>query len=140
MQKKVKKISDYIGFRYFLLIVLALTGLVQFLFMQSNMQEHTYKVEELQLAPETIRSPKTIVDEGKTEQDRLAAAEQVEPVYETLRGWAKPTVGVTKHEDLPAKALAFIARIEALLEVPVHIISTGPDRAETITLRHPFSV
>ena len=66
--------------------------------------------------------------------------EQVEPVYETLRGWAKPTVGVTKHEDLPAKALAFIARIEALLEVPVHIISTGPDRAETITLRHPFSV
>ncbi|MBA3989337.1 MAG: adenylosuccinate synthase [Idiomarina sp.] len=65
--------------------------------------------------------------------------EKVEPVYETMRGWAKPTVGVTKHEDLPAKALAFIARIEALLEVPVDIISTGPDRAETITLRHPFS-
>lgn len=65
--------------------------------------------------------------------------EKVVPVYETMRGWAKPTVGVTKHEDLPAKALAFIARIEALLEVPVDIISTGPDRAETITLRHPFS-
>lgn len=89
MQKKVKKISDYIGFRYFLLIVLALTGLVQFLFMQSNMQEHTYKVEELQLAPETIRSPKTIVDEGKTEQDRLAAAEQVEPVYTFNESMAK---------------------------------------------------
>ena len=81
MQTKVKKISDYIGFRYFLLIVLAVTGLVQFLFMQSNIQEHTYNVEELQLAPETIRSPKTIVDEGKTEQDRLIASEQVEPVY-----------------------------------------------------------
>ncbi|MCC5878989.1 MAG: adenylosuccinate synthase [Idiomarina sp.] len=65
--------------------------------------------------------------------------DKVEPVYETMRGWAKPTIGVTRHEDLPAKALAFIARIEALLEVPVDIISTGPDRAETITLRHPFS-
>lgn len=81
MQKKVKKLSDYIGFRNFLLIALALTGLVQFLFLQSNIKEHTYNVEELQLAPETIRAPKTIVDEGKTEQDRLLAAEQVEPVY-----------------------------------------------------------
>lgn len=63
----------------------------------------------------------------------------VEPVYETMRGWAQATVGVTQHEDLPAEALAFIARIEALLDVPVDIISTGPDRAETITLRHPFA-
>ncbi|OCS94597.1 HD family phosphohydrolase [Caryophanon latum] len=89
MQKKVKKISDYIGFRYFLLIVLALTGLVQFLFMHSNIQEYTYTVEELQLAPETIRSPKTIVDEAKTEQDRLLAAEQVEPVYTFNESMAK---------------------------------------------------
>ncbi|MEE1130837.1 MAG: HDIG domain-containing protein [Caryophanon sp.] len=89
MQKKVKKISDYIGFRYFLLIVLALTGLVQFLFMHSNIQEYTYTVEELQLAPETIRSPKTIVDEAKTEQDRLLAAEQVEPVYTFDESMAK---------------------------------------------------
>lgn len=85
----MKKISDYIGFRYFLLIVLALTGLVQFLFMHSNIQEYTYTVEELQLAPETIRSPKTIVDEAKTEQDRLLAAEQVEPVYTFDESMAK---------------------------------------------------
>lgn len=66
--------------------------------------------------------------------------EQVEPVYETMSGWKKPTIGVTRHEDLPTEALAYIARLEALLEVPVDIISTGPDRAETITLRHPFAV
>ncbi|RUO30648.1 adenylosuccinate synthase [Aliidiomarina sedimenti] len=63
----------------------------------------------------------------------------VEPVYQTMKGWQQPTIGATKHEQLPAEALAFIARIEALLEVPVDIISTGPDRIETITLRHPFS-
>lgn len=65
--------------------------------------------------------------------------EQVKPVYETMKGWDTPTIGATQHEQLPAEALAFIARIEALLEIPVDIISTGPDRAETITLRHPFS-
>ncbi|CUS47517.1 MAG: adenylosuccinate synthase PurA [Idiomarinaceae bacterium HL-53] len=64
--------------------------------------------------------------------------ETVTPVYETLAGWKDQTEGVTEHAELPANALAFIARIEALLGVPVDIISTGPDRAETIVLRHPF--
>ncbi|RUO26729.1 adenylosuccinate synthase [Aliidiomarina minuta] len=64
----------------------------------------------------------------------------VEPVYESMPGWTTPTIGATKHQDLPTEALAFIKRLEVLLEVPVDIISTGPDRAETITLRHPFAV
>lgn len=81
MQRNVKKISDYIGFRYFLIITLVLLGVVQFLFLQSSVREDTYDIRELQLASETIRSPKTIIDEQKTQQDRLIAAEQVEPVY-----------------------------------------------------------
>lgn len=62
----------------------------------------------------------------------------VKPVYETLPGWSGKTIGVTEHAALPNNALAYIARIEALLGIPVDIISTGPDRAETIVLRHPF--
>jgi len=62
----------------------------------------------------------------------------VEPVYETMKGWQQSTVGLTQHSELPPEALAYIARIEALTGVPVDIISTGPDRAETIVLRHPF--
>ncbi|MAD53472.1 adenylosuccinate synthase [Idiomarina sp.] len=65
--------------------------------------------------------------------------EAVEPVYETLPGWQASTVGVTEHNQLPPQALAYIARIEALTGVPVDIISTGPDRKETIVLRHPFA-
>jgi adenylosuccinate synthase len=65
--------------------------------------------------------------------------EKVTPVYESLPGWSENTFGVTEREQLPATALAYIARIEELLEVPVDIISTGPDRNETIILRHPFA-
>ncbi|WP_194756186.1 adenylosuccinate synthase [Aliidiomarina indica] len=65
--------------------------------------------------------------------------ELVKPVYESMSGWSENTVGVTDHAQLPQAALAYIARLEALLGVPVDIISTGPDRAETIVLRHPFS-
>jgi len=65
--------------------------------------------------------------------------EKVEPIYETMSGWSESTVGVTSHDKLPQAALAYIARLEALTGVPVDIISTGPDRAETIVLQHPFS-
>lgn len=62
-----------------------------------------------------------------------------EPIYETMPGWSETTVGAKRVDDLPAKARAYIARIEALCEVPVDMISTGPDREETIVLRHPFA-
>lgn len=61
------------------------------------------------------------------------------PVYEELPGWSQSTVGVKSLQDLPANARAYISYIEQALEVPIDIISTGPDRAETIVLRHCFS-
>ena len=61
-----------------------------------------------------------------------------EPVYETLPGWRDSTVGVTRFYDLPANARAYLQRIEALTGVPIAMVSTGADRAETILCHHPF--
>jgi adenylosuccinate synthase len=60
------------------------------------------------------------------------------PVYEELPGWTESTYGIKKLEELPSAARAYLNRIEALLETPIHIISTGPDREETIILKHPL--
>ncbi len=60
------------------------------------------------------------------------------PVYETLPGWKESTVGVKSDDGLPEAARAYLARIEAVCGVPVDMISTGPDREETIVRRHPF--
>ncbi|MEM6514380.1 MAG: adenylosuccinate synthase [Pseudomonadota bacterium] len=67
--------------------------------------------------------------------DRFA---ECKPVYEELPGWQSSTVGVTRLDDLPDNARAYLDRIEELAEVPVDIISTGPDREQTIIKRHPF--
>jgi adenylosuccinate synthase len=64
--------------------------------------------------------------------------ERCEPVYESLPGWKESTVGVKRFEDLPKPAQDYLKRMEALCGVPVDMISTGPDREETIVLRHPF--
>jgi adenylosuccinate synthase len=61
-----------------------------------------------------------------------------EPIYEDLPGWTDSTVGVKTLEALPANARAYLKRMEELCEVPIDIISTGPDREETIVRRHPF--
>ncbi len=61
-----------------------------------------------------------------------------QPVIETMPGWRESTVGVTEMEKLPKNALRYIRRIEDLLQVPVVILSTGPDRSQTIVLEHPF--
>src|SRR5690606_30052610 len=63
----------------------------------------------------------------------------IEPVYEEMPGWQESTVGAQKLDDLPANAIAYIKRLEELAGVPVDIISTGPDRMQTIVLRHPFA-
>ena len=62
----------------------------------------------------------------------------IEPVYEELPGWRESTVGVTAYEALPANARRYLERLEALVSVPIDMISTGPDREQTIVLRHPF--
>ncbi len=64
--------------------------------------------------------------------------ESVTPKYETLKGWSESTVGITNYDDLPENAKIYIKRIEALIDCPVDIISTGPDRDETIILRDPY--
>jgi adenylosuccinate synthase len=63
----------------------------------------------------------------------------VKPVYEQLPGWQESTVGVKSVADLPLEAQNYIAYVESKLGVPIDIVSTGPDREETITLRHPYS-
>lgn len=65
--------------------------------------------------------------------------EEVQPIYEELPGWSESTVGARTLEELPANARAYIARLEELMATPIDIISTGPDRVETIVLRHPFA-
>ena len=64
--------------------------------------------------------------------------EDLEPVFETLPGWTESTLGAQTLEALPENARNYIKYIEELIEAPVDIISTGPDRNETIVLRHPF--
>ncbi|MEW9797449.1 adenylosuccinate synthase [Alteromonas sp. CYL-A6] len=62
----------------------------------------------------------------------------VTPVYEEMPGWKETTFGVTRYDDLPQAAKNYITRLEQITGVPVDIISTGPDRNETIVLRHPY--
>src|SRR5690625_5176186 len=64
---------------------------------------------------------------------------EVVPVYEELPGWSESTAGARSMEQLPANALAYIRRLEECVGVPIDIVSTGPDREETIVLRHPFA-
>ncbi|HEJ9603074.1 adenylosuccinate synthase [Proteus mirabilis] len=64
--------------------------------------------------------------------------EGIEPIYESMPGWNESTFGVKDKAQLPQAALNYIKRVEELTGVPVDIVSTGPDRSETIILRHPF--
>jgi len=64
----------------------------------------------------------------------------VEPVYEELPGWRESTVGITAYEALPGNARRYLERLAQLVAIPIDMISTGPDREQTIVLRHPFGV
>ena len=68
------------------------------------------------------------------------AAEQaaVEPVYETMEGWSESTRGARSWADLPATAVKYIRRIEELISMPVALVSTSPERDDTIVVRDPF--
>jgi adenylosuccinate synthase len=80
------------------------------------------------IGSETVREPPLFVD----------AYAEVEPIYEELPGWKESTIGITGHAALPANARRYLERIEALAGVPIDMISTGPDREQTIVLRQPF--
>jgi len=68
------------------------------------------------------------------------AYEQCEPKYIEMPGWSESTVGAKTIDDLPQNAIAYIKKIEEVIGVPIDIISTGPDRAETIVLRDPYKI
>ncbi|NIT85281.1 MAG: adenylosuccinate synthase, partial [Nitrospinaceae bacterium] len=68
------------------------------------------------------------------------AYELCKPEYIEVPGWKESTVGIRKYDDLPENARAYIKKIEEVVGIPVDIISTGPDRADTIVLRDPYEV
>jgi adenylosuccinate synthase len=79
--------------------------------------------------------------EGTFSEILPVGAEELErchPVYEELPGWMESTVGIKSYERLPKAAQAYLKRIEDLAGIPIDIISTGPDREETIVRRHPY--
>ena len=77
-----------------------------------------------------------LVESSQFDAESLA---NCEPVYEEMPGWLSSTYGMTDYNQLPANAKAYLKRLEETVEVPIDIISTGPDRQHTILLRHPFA-
>jgi adenylosuccinate synthase len=66
------------------------------------------------------------------------AVAQCEPVYEEMPGWSESTMGATRLEQLPANARRYLERLSELAGAPIALVSTGPDRDETILVRHPY--
>ncbi|WP_025899252.1 adenylosuccinate synthase [Sneathiella glossodoripedis] len=68
----------------------------------------------------------------------MADQAEVEPVYETLEGWSDSTFGARSWDDLPATAVKYIRRVEELIEAPIALVSTSPEREDTILVKDPF--
>jgi len=66
--------------------------------------------------------------------------ETLEPIYEEMPGWTESTFGVQEWDKLPRNAQRYVERLAELTGASVDIVSTGPDRSETIVLDHPFEV
>ncbi len=80
------------------------------------------------------------LDGGTTDILPLGAdeIERCKPIYETMDGWSESTVGVTQFDKLPVNARLYLQRIEQITGVPIHMVSTSPDRDHTIMMRHPY--
>ncbi|MFQ3623596.1 MAG: adenylosuccinate synthetase, partial [Acetobacteraceae bacterium] len=80
---------------------------------------------------------------GGRRVDHLPAAPAAQaaatPVYETLEGWSGSTRGARSWAELPAAAIKYVRRIEELVEAPVLLLSTSPERDDTIVMRDPFA-
>jgi adenylosuccinate synthase len=68
-----------------------------------------------------------------------AAQARIEPLFETFEGWSESTRGARSWAQLPATAIKYIRRIEELIEAPVALLSTSPERDDTILVRNPFA-
>ncbi len=64
---------------------------------------------------------------------------RVEPIYEEMPGWSESTAGARSWADLPAQAIKYIRRVEELIRCPVALVSTSPEREDTILVRDPFA-
>jgi adenylosuccinate synthase len=73
-----------------------------------------------------------------TPASQLNESTQCMPIYEKVPGWGTRTAGIRSWEDLPGQAKRFLERLSELTEVSVDIISTGPDRDDTLVVQHPF--
>jgi adenylosuccinate synthase len=69
----------------------------------------------------------------------MRAQARARPVFETMEGWSGSTFGARSYGELPAQAVKYVRRIEELVEAPVMMLSTSPDRDDTIALRDPFA-
>ncbi|MGC2854435.1 adenylosuccinate synthase [Novispirillum sp. DQ9] len=69
----------------------------------------------------------------------MTAQASVEPIYETWEGWSESTEGARSFADLPATAVKYVRRIEELIEAPVALLSTSPEREDTILMHDPFA-
>jgi adenylosuccinate synthase len=78
-------------------------------------------------------------EETATPPSGAEAMAGCEPVYIEMPGWQESTVGLKSWDELPAAAVDYLKKVEELCAVPIDIVSTGPDRAETIVLKHPFA-
>ena len=81
---------------------------------------------------------KTPAGEVKIAPTGAESFAESEPVYVDMPGWKSSTVGLTKYDELPDNARAYLKKIEELMGVPLDLISTGPDRTQTIVMKHPF--
>jgi adenylosuccinate synthase len=70
---------------------------------------------------------------------QAALQERVKPVYEALPGWSETTAGARSWAELPANAVKYVRRIEELIECPVAMLSTSPEREDTILVTDPFA-
>ncbi|MFN7387978.1 adenylosuccinate synthetase, partial [Brevundimonas sp.] len=68
----------------------------------------------------------------------MTAQAAAEPIYETIEGWSESTQGARSWKDLPANAIKYVRRIEELIQAPVAMLSTSPERDDTILMRDPF--
>ena len=98
------------------------------------------KLDVLDTLPEVRICTRYTVDGADVDRvpSGADAVARCTPVYETLPGWIESTVGARTFDELPANARAYLRRIEALTGVPIAIVSTGPERDETILVHHPF--
>jgi len=69
----------------------------------------------------------------------VSAQAEIEPVYETFEGWRDSTRGARSYADLPANAIKYIRRVEELIGAPVTMLSTSPEREDTVLVRDPFA-